>query len=178
MVSNCAGSHGGSAAWPTKRLVRERRREARLVPRRIGVAAGDIIFLIIFLDLPDGHLVEHAAAVRRSIARVARSLPKPTLALAPSEIDDHEDHRVVAGAARRQAGVRRLAYPVWPIGSRLRGATALTMTTQERAAKREAIRCYRTQTGRNMDDPQGFALSRHQVAAFSRPRELFAAGRS
>jgi len=154
--------------------VRERRREARLVLRRIGVAAGDIIFL----DLPDGHLVEHAAAVRRSIARVARSLPKPALALAPSEIDDHEDHRVVAGAARRQAGVRWLVYPVWPIGSRLRGATALTMTTQERAAKREAIRCYRTQTGRITDDPQGFALSRHQVAAFSRPRELFAAGRS
>nr|WP_246617150.1 PIG-L family deacetylase [Sphingomonas yunnanensis] len=171
VVSDGAASHPGSRAWPRARLVRERRRETRRVMRRIGVAAGAITFL----DLPDGRLADHAAAVRRGVGRAVAALPAPLLALAPSIGDAHPDHRVVAAAARPRPGVRWWRYPVWPAGQQLRGARALPLSAQERLAKRHAIRGYRTQAGRITDDPRGFAMTAHQIRAFSRPRELFAA---
>ncbi len=170
IVSDGAGSHPHSRAWPRRRLVAERRREVRIVLRRIGVTARDIAFL----DLPDGGLWQHAAAVRRGIGRAVRALPRPMLAVAPLHRDDHPDHRVVAAGAGRQGGVRWLAYSVWPAGQRLPGARSLYLTAQERLMKRHAIRAYRTQAGRITDDPSGFAMTAPQIAAFSRPREVFA----
>jgi LmbE family N-acetylglucosaminyl deacetylase len=169
VVSDGAASHPASRAWPRDRLVRERRRETRHAMRRLGVAAGAIGFL----DLPDGRLADHAAAVARGIHRIARALPAPLLALAPSDGDAHPDHRVVAAAARRAAGVRWWRYPVWPAGQTLRGARTLPLSAQERLAKRHAIRGYRTQAGRIIDDPHGFTMTPRQIAAFSSPRELF-----
>ncbi|MBW6526371.1 PIG-L family deacetylase [Sphingomonas sp. RHCKR7] len=171
VVSDGAASHPGSRTWPRDRLVHERRRETRRAMRRLGVAAGAVTFL----DLPDGRLAERAASVRRGVRRAARALPAPLLALAPSDDDAHPDHRVVAAAACRAPGVRWWRYPVWPAGQRLRGARSLPLSAQERLAKRHAIRGYRTQAGRITDDPTGFAMTRGQIAAFSRPRELFAA---
>lgn len=170
VVSDGAGSHRGSPTWPRQRLTQERRRETRRVMRRIGVCAAAVTFL----DLPDGQLKAHADDVRRLVARAARMLPKPLLGLAPSRADDHPDHRVVAAAARRQMGVRWWAYPVWPAGRRLCGAQPIHLTTQERLVKRHAIRSYRTQAGRILDDPAGFAMTARQIAAFSRPQEVFA----
>lgn len=170
VVSDGAGSHRDSRAWPHRRLTRERRRETRLVLRRIGVAAGDIRFL----DFPDGRLHDSVTAVHHAIVRQVAGLPRPVVALTPSPEDDHPDHRVVAAAGRRCAGVRWMTYPVWPAGQRLRGARPMPLTAQERLAKRHAIRSYRTQTGRITDDPSGFALTARQIAAFSRPREVFA----
>jgi len=170
VLSDGAASHPGSAAWPAPRLIRERRRETRQVLRRLGVTAAAVTFL----RLPDGRLAEHAADVRRHTVRAARALPKPLLALAPSPADAHPDHRIVAAAARHLPGVRWWRYPVWPAGQRLRGARALALTAQERLAKRHAIRSYRTQAGRITDDPTGFAMTAQQIAAFSRPQEVFA----
>ena len=171
MVSDGHASHLGSPTWPRHRLVRERRRETLRAVRRIGVGAGEVIFL----DCPDGQLDAASAAVRSGIARALRRAPRPTLVVAPSSNDDHPDHRVVAAcvAAARGPGVRRLSYPVWPAGSAQRRTRALVLTTQERLAKRHAIRSYRTQTGRITDAPAGFAMTRQQIAAFSRPQELF-----
>lgn len=168
VVSDGAGSHRGSVRWPAARLIAERRLETRRVLRGIGVDARAIAFL----DLPDGALVDHAAAVVRAVARASHALPRPVVALAPSPLDDHPDHRVVAAAARRQGGVRWLRYPVWPAGQRLRGAWAMPLTAQERLCKRHAIRRYYTQAGRITDDPAGFAMTARQVAAFSGPREM------
>lgn len=170
IVSDGAGSHPDSRIWPRRRLVRERRRETRLVLRRIGVTARDVTFL----DLPDGRLAQHATTIARAIRRMVQALPHPMLAVAPSHTDDHPDHRVVAAAAWRQAGLRWLAYPVWPAGQRLPGARPLYLSTQERLMKRHAIRSYRTQAGRITDDPRGFAMTAAQIAAFSCPREVFA----
>ncbi len=66
-----------------------------------------------------------------------------------------------------------LAYPVWPAGLRPVGARALFLTAQERLAKRRAVRSYRTQVGCITDDPAGFAMTRAQIAAFTRPQEMF-----
>lgn len=174
VVSDGAASHPGSRLWPRERLVRERRRETRLAMRRIGVAA----CAITFLDLPDGQLDKHVAAVVRGIHRAVAALPTPLLALAPLVGDAHPDHRVVAAAARRGPRVRWWRYPVWPAGERLRGARSLPLSTQERLAKRQAILGYRTQAGRITDDPHGFAMTARQVAAFSRARELFASAKA
>ena len=170
VVSDGGASHPSSPMWPRDRLVRERRRETRRAMGRIGVPAAAIRFL----DLPDSRLFDHADAVRRHIARAACALPAPVLALTPSPSDAHPDHRVVAAAARRQAGIAWWTYPVWPAGQRLHGARSLPLSAQERLAKRQAIRSYRTQCGRITDDPSGFAMSPRQIAAFSRPQEVFA----
>lgn len=172
VVSDGAASHPGSATWPPARLIRERQRETKRVMRRVGVAAGAVTFLA----LPDGRLDAHAPAVRRHVVRATRTLPRPLLALAPSQADAHPDHRVVAAAATRQPGVNWWRYPVWPTGQRLPGARTLSLTAQERMAKRHAIRSYRTQAGRIVDDPDGFAMTAQQIAAFSRPQEIFAPG--
>lgn len=171
VVTDGAASHPASPAWPRARLVRERQRETRRAMRRIGVAAGRIRFL----GLPDGAMERVAAVARRRIGAAIAAAPRPLVVLAPSPGDHHPDHRVVAAGvtAAPRAGVRALAYPVWPAGARLRGARVLALTSQERLAKRHAVRGYATQAGRIVDDPLGFAMTRAQIAAFSRPVETF-----
>ena len=171
VVTDGRASHPGSRAWPPARLIRERRHETRRAMRRSGIAAGDVTFLA----LPDGALAGAAAAARRGVSAALRRAAKPALVAGPAPTDHHPDHRVVAGAiaAVRIAGVRHLAYPVWPAGARPRGARMLALTAQQRLAKRHAIRSYRTQAGRITDDPAGFAMTRAQIAAFSRPVESF-----
>ncbi|MHA6723905.1 PIG-L deacetylase family protein [Sphingomonas sp. RS2018] len=170
VVTDGAASHPNSPRWPRRRLVRERERETRAVMRRIGITAGDIAFL----RWPDGALSAVMGAAARSVAAAIRRAPKPLVVLAPAPTDDHPDHRAVAAAvASPIRGTRSLAYPVWPAGQRLRGARSLAITAQERLAKRCAIRRYRTQAGWIVDDPSGFAMTRAQIAAFSRSVETF-----
>ena len=171
VVTDGRASHPGSGRWPRHRLVRERARETRRTVRRIGIPAGAVTFL----GFADGELARQTIAVRRRLASVIRRLPKPLMIVAPAESDDHPDHRVVATAvaARRHAGVRHLAYPVWPAGARSRRMHILTLSAQERVAKRRALLGYRTQAGWITDDPYGFAMSSAQIAAFTRPVETF-----
>lgn len=170
VVTDGAASHPNSLRWPRRRLVAERRRESRRTLRRIGVAAAAVTFL----DLPDGRLNTHTAAARRGLSRALGHVGSALIA-APAASDDHPDHRTVAAcvAALRRPNLRRLAYPVWPAGLRPAGARCLFLTAQERLAKRHAVRSYRTQAGRIMDDPAGFAMTRRQISAFTRQQEVF-----
>lgn len=170
VVTDGAASHPNSPRWPRRRLVAERRRESRRTLRRIGVAAGAVTFL----DLPDGRLNTRTASARRGLSRALGHVGSALIA-APAASDDHPDHRTVAAcvAALRRPNVRRLAYPVWPAGLRPAGACCLFLTAQERLAKRHAVRSYRTQAGRIMDDPAGFAMTRRQISAFTRQQEVF-----
>jgi LmbE family N-acetylglucosaminyl deacetylase len=172
VVTDGAASHPSSEAWPPARLTRERRRETRREMQRIGVTADQIRFL----NLPDGGLSTMIPLARRSIAAEVRRAPRPLTLLGPAADDDHPDHRVAAAALAqsRAAGVRRVAYPVWPAGRVLAHHIALPLGEQTRLAKRLAIRRYRTQAGRITDDPAGFSMTRVQIAAFSRPVETFA----
>lgn len=170
VVTDGAASHPNSLRWPRRRLVAERRRESRRTLRRIGVAAAAVTFL----DLPDGRLNTHTAAARRGLSHALGHVGSALIA-APAASDDHPDHRTVAAcvAALRRPNLRRLAYPVWPAGLRPAGARCLFLTAQERLAKRHAVRSYRTQAGRIMDDPAGFAMTRRQISAFTRQQEVF-----
>ena len=170
VVTDGAASHPESERGPRRRLVAERQRESRGVLRRIGVAAGAVAFL----GLPDGRLHTRTAAARRGLAR-AIGHSRPALVVLPAGHDDHPDHRTVAAcvAVLRRPGLRMLAYPVWPAGQRPAGARVLSLTAQERLAKRHAVRRYRTQSGLIADDPHGFAMTPAQIAAFTRPYETF-----
>lgn len=169
VVADGAASHPGSAAWPARRLVAERRRETRRVLRRIGVCAGAIRFL----GLPDGAIDDMH---RAPLARAIRAGARPGLIALPDPSDAHEDHRAVAQIVRGVAtpGTRRLHYLVWPDRALVRPmATHGLPLGGARAAKRGAIRRYRTQMGAVVDDPAGFAISRRELAAFTRPIELY-----
>lgn len=171
VVTDGGASHTASPTWPRHRLIRERQQETLRAVRHLGIFRRDVTFL----GLPDGRLMQAAPGACRLIAGAIRRAPKPLLMVAPAPSDDHPDHRVVAAAVSdtRIARVRGLAYPVWPAGAAIRHARAVTLSAQERLAKRHAIRRYRTQAGRIADDPNGFAMTRAQIAAFSRPVETF-----
>lgn len=169
VVADGAASHPGSAAWPKRRLVAERRRETRRVLHHIGVFAGDIRFL----GLPDGAV---GNAHRVPVARAIRTVFRLGLIALPDPSDAHEDHRAVVRIAGTVAtpGARRLHYLVWPDRTLPRPtATHGLALGDAQAAKRGAIRRYRTQMGAVTDDPTGFTISRRELAGFSRPIELY-----
>lgn len=176
VVADGAASHTSSNAWPRARLVAERRRETRIVLRRIGVRAGDVRFLA----LPDGALPDDEATHGVALARAIRSVRRPGLVALPDPCDAHPDHRAVARMAARVAtpGARRVHYLVWPErgAPRPRPTHGLTLGPL-RAAKRAAILRYRTQCGAITDDPHGFAISRGELARFARPVELYRTAR-
>lgn len=167
IVTDGAGSHRHSARWPTRRLVAERRRETLAAMRGIGVSAADVGFL----GLPDGGLAGTRGA-RALLAKMARASGCDLIVL-PAADDDHPDHRAVAAALARSA-VRRLDYLVWPNRrTPSRRADRYVKLGQFAAAKRGAIKRYRTQMGAIRDDPGGFAIARGELARFARGIECF-----
>lgn len=170
VVADGAASHPGSRRWPGRRLVAERRRETLRAMRRIGVCRGAVRFL----GWPDGALDAAPPAMCRAVAREVRRMRAPALLVSPVVDDDHADHRAVARAAAiRCPHVRRLGYEVWPVAQRPGPRRMLLLGLATTAAKRHTIRSYRTQAGLIDDDPAGFAMTRAQIAAFSRPVERF-----
>lgn len=167
VVTDGAGSHPNSARWPRERLVAERRRETRAAMRAIGVAAGDVTFLA----LPDGCLCDRRDDVRRTLRREVARCRGVDLVVLPATDDDHPDHRVSSGM---RVGLRRLDYLVWPgRGRPSRPASHRLRLGTFAAAKRGAIRRYRSQMGAITDDAGGFAISRADLARFARPVERF-----
>jgi LmbE family N-acetylglucosaminyl deacetylase len=134
---------------------------------------------VTFLGLPDGGLSilssRAAGVLNRAIGRVSNC----DLLVLPASDDDHPDHRAVATIARRSAKARRrYEYLVWPNRQApCRSATHRLVLGPVAAAKRGAIRRYRSQTGAIIDDPGGFTITRSELAAFSHPVEQFRAVR-
>lgn len=169
IVTDGAGSHPGSVRWPRGRLVAARRRETRSAMHRIGVRAARVVFL----DLPDGGLTAMSGQLHRALGPLIRRCRDLDLLVGPARDDDHPDHRAIA-AGLPQTRARRLEYLVWPNRqSRSARATHALRLATLAAAKRGAIGRYRTQTGTITDDPNGFAMSRHERARFAQPVERF-----
>lgn len=170
VVTDGTESHPGSLRWSAPKLAAWRRRESRAVLAGIGVDARAVTFL----GLADGTL---PAMQRRDSTALRRAIVVPQgcdLLVLPARDDDHPDHRAVAAACGRLPVGRRLDYLVWPNrqSSSRRASHRLPLGALT-AAKRGAIRRYRSQTGAITDDPGGFTISRAELAAFSRPVELF-----
>lgn len=167
VVADGAASHPASRRWPRPKLIAERRRESRRALARLGVAAGAVRFL----DLPDGGLSGRCGRpVRRAIARHRRL----DLIVGPTSDDAHPDHRAVAAAILRcRSPTRRLGYRVWPHRRGRQRLAASVNIAGGWIAKRSLIGVYRTQLGAIRDDPGGFAIARHELAAFAHPLETF-----
>ena len=171
VVSDGAASHPPSVRWPARRLVTTRRQESLRALRRLGVTAADVTFL----GLPDGALAARAPRCRRALQRILAMHAPLDLIVGPAISDAHPDHRAVAAALRHVPGkARRLHYQVWPprrVGGRRERTVAMC---GGHAAKRSLIRLHRTQMGVIDDDPNGFAIARHELAVFAHPMESFA----
>ncbi|USU05298.1 PIG-L family deacetylase [Sphingomonadaceae bacterium OTU29LAMAA1] len=169
IVSDGAASHPGSRRWPRGRLIAERRRESLRALRRLGVFAGDVRFL----GLPDGAVHDHATTCRRRLRNIALAM-RADLIVGPAMTDSHPDHRAVARALRTvRSASRRLSYQVWPARGRERARTRYVRVPGGCMAKRSLIAVHRTQLGAIRDDPAGFSIAPHELAAFAHPVEAF-----
>ncbi|WP_375396901.1 PIG-L deacetylase family protein [uncultured Sphingomonas sp.] len=169
VVTDGAASHPSSARWPRARLAAARRKESRRALLRLGLTAPAVEFL----NLPDGALVARQRDCYRAIARSLARRGDLDLLVGPAADDAHPDHRAVAAALMAApCAARRLAYRVWPTTRNRTDGWALP-TGRSAAAKRSVLGVYRTQTGAITDDPQGFAIARHEAVLFTHPVERY-----
>lgn len=192
VVSDGAGSHPNSRAWPRERLVAQRQAEARAAVAALGLdPARDIAFL----GLPDTAVPLAGAGFDAAVAALLQAAgPAPGTVFAPWRHDPHRDHTAsfaIAAAAllTLPPRTRLFAYPVWglafahpipgfplppeprlpapPRGLRLDVARHLP-------AKRQAVAAHVSQVGALIeDDPAGFRLPEAALALAFRPFELF-----
>ena len=170
VVSDGAASHPDSPTWPAVRLIAARERESRHALRRLGVRSDRVMFL----GLPDGGLMAEGDPCRERLHQALRKHRGLDLLVGPAATDAHPDHRAVAAALGGfRFGGRRLTYQVWPPQKRLAARSRTVSIPGGAAAKRALIRVHRTQLGAITDDPRGFSIARHELAAFSHPVERF-----
>ncbi|HEY0206968.1 MAG TPA: PIG-L deacetylase family protein [Acetobacteraceae bacterium] len=181
VLTDGAGSHPGSAAFPPARLAQIRQDEAREAVRLLGLPA-DRIHFAGHRDTaaPTGGPAFDAAA--EQVSALCRTFGIGTL-LAPWRHDPHCDHEAADLLARAVAGrlaLRHLSYPVWgwtlpaeyplpemPDGLRLD-------IRHDLDAKTAAIMAHQTQYGGLItDDPTGFTLPAELLQVFARPYETF-----
>jgi LmbE family N-acetylglucosaminyl deacetylase len=182
IVSDGAGSHPNSRAYPAGRLRALREDETRAAAAALGLGPPALRFLA----LPDraapssGPLAEAAA---QAIALEAQRVGAQALFVTWRH-DPHCDHRssyALARAAQRQSGRMRLfEYSIWgrvfslddeptepPRGWRFSGQA-------QRRCKRAAIACHRSQVSDLIaDDPAGFRLPTELIEDAVRRDEVF-----
>lgn len=184
VVSDGAGSHPHSRAFPAAALRSLRERETIAAAEELGLGSEAITFL----RLPDRFVPTGGAEADRArgaIVEAARRVSAGAV-LATWRHDPHCDHaataRLVDDCASELPGVTLLYYPIWgrtlaadievgqpPSGYRLD-------VSRHRAAKAAAIAAHRSQTTDLIDDdPDGFRLTAEMIARFLGDHEVFLA---
>jgi LmbE family N-acetylglucosaminyl deacetylase len=183
IVSDGAGSHPKSKAYPPERLRSLREDEARQAGAELGLNPEEMLFL----GLPDrfvpheGEQAEHAIGV---IAKCVGEIGAGSVFVSWRH-DPHCDHeasyQIAREVQRRVGGVRLFEYVVWghtlppsaevyPIGSGFR----ICIDREALEKKRHAIAAHRSQTTPLIDDdPGGFLFSKTDLARFDLPYEYF-----
>lgn len=171
-VTDGAGSHPNSAAWPPARLIARRRSEAEEALVRLGAGHQPRAFM----GLPDAHAPGPDDADGEAAVQLLAGLLStfgPELVLVPWRRDPHCDHRAACSLARAalvRAGLQPdvLEYAVWldelgapedfPVAGE---AEQVVFDIREVAArKRHAVQAHLSQTTDLIaDDPDGFRLS-------------------
>jgi LmbE family N-acetylglucosaminyl deacetylase len=182
IVSDGAGSHPNSKAYPPDRLKALRAEEARQAGAELGLGAEDVLFL----RLPDRFVPYEGAEAEGAIGRIVDCVAEIGAGslFVSWRHDPHCDHKAsyqIARAVQRRVGKLRLfEYAVWgpalppstqvqPIrdGFRIRIEQALDK-------KRRAIAAHRSQiTDLIDDDCTGFRLTESDLARFDLPYEFF-----
>ena len=179
VVSDGAGSHPHSRAYPPRRLVAVRRDETQDALACLGLAPDAVSFL----DLPDRAVPSSSTAAVAAIGAAAERVAAGAI-FVTSPLDPHCDHQAAYALARQAAtdtGRALYVYPIWsrtlpddamldvavPDGFRLAVADVLDL-------KRQAIAAHRSQVSDLIpDDPTGFRLLPEMIARFLQPFEPF-----
>lgn len=183
VLTDGAGSHPNSKAFPPDRLRALRAREAQDAVAQLGLPPEQIVFL----GQPDTAAPRQGPAfssVVRTIVDLIQQEAQCTTILAPWLHDPHCDHEAaweIAAAVAAHTGIRAIAYPVWgwtlppdtaipsPVGHGWRLDVAAFMPM-----KRAAIQAHRSQYGGLIeDDPTGFRLPPALLSIFDNRFETF-----
>jgi LmbE family N-acetylglucosaminyl deacetylase len=183
IVSDGAGSHPNSRAYPPERLTTLREVEARQAGAELGLRPEAMVFLC----LPDrfvphqGKEAEHAINV---IAGCVRESGAGSLFVSWRH-DPHCDHeasyRIAREVQRRIGEVKLFEYVVWghtlPPSTEvdpIRGGFRISIDHEAMERKRRAIAAHRSQTTALIDDdPGGFLFSQIDLDHFDGPYEFF-----
>jgi LmbE family N-acetylglucosaminyl deacetylase len=183
IVSDGAGSHPNSKAYPPDRLTALRKEEAKRAGVELGLDPDDLLFL----GLPDrfvpcvGEEAERAIGVIVACVREIRARSLFVSWRHDPHCDHEASYRIARQVQRRARELRLFEYVVW--GHMLSPSTEVDPTTsgfrirldyEALATKRRAIAAHRSQTTDLIDDdPAGFLLTQIDLARFDRPYEFF-----
>ncbi len=183
VLTDGAGSHRNSRAFPPDRLRTVRAREVLDAVACLGLPPGRVAFL----GEPDSAAPHAGPAFKSVVTRLAKMIGRETTCtavLAPWQHDPHCDHLAashIAAAAAHIRGVRHVAYPVWGWTMPANAPVPAPVSTGWRldiaaflSPKRRAIQAHRTQYGGVItDDPTGFQLPLALLSVFDSPFETF-----
>lgn len=185
VISDGAGSHPHSKAYPAQRLIALRQAEVEAAGALLGLKPDSVRHL----GLPDTQVPSSGPAFEAAVEAIvdlcnragARSL------FVTWDGDPHCDHEATARMAqavrRRMPSLKLWAYPIWgwhldpalpldrapPVGFRLD-------ISAHQAVKRNAIAAHVSQmTALIDDDPEGFRFTDATLAPFLGPSEYFIA---
>jgi LmbE family N-acetylglucosaminyl deacetylase len=173
-LTDGAGSHPGSAAYPPARLA-----EVRAEEQRAGLQALGSDITLIRLALPDGDL---EPGVDTAFLALEDELSPGSTILSPGLDDPHPDHRAAFRLGARLAsrlGGRHYSFPVRAhLGSGYGEAGDLALDVRAVLdCKRRALAMHQSQLGGLIvDDPDGFHLTDDDLSfhfegwEFFRPR--------
>ena len=183
IVSDGAGSHPNSKAYPPDRLGSLREEEARQAGAELGLKPEEMLFL----RLPDRFVPSEGEAAERAIGVIADCVTEIGAGslFVSWRHDPHCDHQAsyrIAHQVQRRAGELRLfEYVVWghtlPASTEvdpIRGGFRIRIDQEPLEKKRRAIAAHRSQTTDLIDDdPAGFLLTQIDLAHFDLPYEFF-----
>jgi LmbE family N-acetylglucosaminyl deacetylase len=183
IVSDGAGSHPNSEAYPPDRLRSLREEEARQAGAELGLNPQDMLFL----GLPDRFVPHEGDEAERAIGAIAdcvRETGAGSLFVSWRH-DPHCDHEASYQIARevqaRVGEVRLFEYVVWghtlspstEVGS-ISSGFKIRLDDETLEKKRRAIAAHRSQTSDLIDDdPGGFLFTQIDLAHFDLPYEVF-----
>jgi LmbE family N-acetylglucosaminyl deacetylase len=183
IVSDGAGSHPNSKAYPPKRLTTLREGEGRQAGAELGLRPEEMLFL----RLPDRFVPHEGAAAEHAIDVIAdcvRECGAGSLFVS-WRYDPHCDHeasyRIAREVQRRVGEIKLFEYVVWghtlPFSTEvdpIRRGFRISLDHEAMERKRRAIAAHRSQTTALIDDdPGGFLFSQIDLDHFDRPYEFF-----
>ena len=183
IVSDGAGSHPNSRAYPPDRLASLREEEARQAGAELGLKPGEMLFL----GLPDRFVPYKGEDAERAIGIIADCVTEIGAGslFVSWRHDPHCDHEAsyaIAREVQRRVGkVKLFEYVVWghtlPPSTEvdpIRSGFRISINQAAMEKKRRAIAAHRSQTTPLIDDdPGGFLFSQIDLAHFDLPYEFF-----
>ena len=177
LISDGAGSHPQSRAYPAPRLRALRWSEMIAALRELGHQPN----ILSALGLPDGGVPTACdpgfGTAVDMLTRIVKRF-RPDTVVMPCRDDAHPDHRAAyalgTAVCRSSAPhARRLEYPVWGGGARHGPVWQLDISAVL-DNKRRALSHHRSQQGRIVnDDPQGFVLPQELLERCALPVEIY-----